>query len=67
MLAEGTVPASLSQLDALETLNLQFNEFTSSLPEEWGTSGAFPVMRNMCARLSLFAGLGCGGAMAHRK
>uniref|UniRef100_A0A1D2A5N4 Protein kinase domain-containing protein n=2 Tax=Auxenochlorella protothecoides TaxID=3075 RepID=A0A1D2A5N4_AUXPR len=56
VLAEGTVPASLSQLDALETLNLQFNEFTSSLPEEWGTSGAFPVMRNMFLSNNNFTG-----------
>ncbi|KDD74306.1 hypothetical protein H632_c1415p0, partial [Helicosporidium sp. ATCC 50920] len=43
--ARGTLPASLVGLTELETLNLQYNNFYSSLPTEWGSG--FTKLQNL--------------------
>jgi hypothetical protein len=44
---QGTLPPELSQMNYLETLNLQYNEFSGSLPPEWGGVGAFSSLENL--------------------
>ncbi|KAK2080725.1 hypothetical protein QBZ16_000579 [Prototheca wickerhamii] len=43
--AEGSLPAELTQLTAVQLLNFQGNAFNSSLPDEWGANQTFPALQ----------------------
>lgn len=47
--AEGSLPAELTQLTAVQLLNFQGNAFNSSLPEEWGANQTFPALQTLYA------------------
>lgn len=45
--AQGTLPDTLGGLDALTSLDLQNNSFTSSLPASWAAPDQFPAVLTM--------------------
>ncbi|KAL4529628.1 hypothetical protein Ndes2437B_g08800 [Nannochloris sp. 'desiccata'] len=45
--ASGNLPPALSTLVHLTSLDLQYNEFSGSLPEIWAGSGQFPALQSL--------------------
>lgn len=44
---EGTLPEELAGLTALKTLDLQHNNLTGGVPDQWTAVGAFPALETL--------------------
>lgn len=53
---QGSLPASWSRLDRLESLMLMDNALTGPLPDAWGSQGKMKALRSLMLSLNAFSG-----------
>lgn len=63
---EGRLPAEFAKLEHLETLDLQGNQLSGSVPAAWTAVGAFPVLATLQLGARCSGGVRLGAAAGRR-